>query len=106
MTGKHFRYILLILFISFLALYISSNAGLIDYQAKHKKDLTEQQIKQFESDIKNDVNIDIKKYIDSDEEKYDNMLSKATLKVSNTIGYGVKNVIDFFFNKVEKAMND
>ena len=104
MKNKKFLYCLLILFLLFLALYYSSNAGIIDYESKRKNTLTEEQIKKFEEDIKNNVNIDIKEYIDTNDEKYENALSKATLKISNTIGNTVKSALDFFFESFENAM--
>ena len=104
--NKYFKYTLIILFLLFIGLYFSANAGLIDYQAKYKKELTDKEIKQFEEDIKNNVNVDIKKYIDTNDEEYDNNLSKTTLKISNTIGKTIKGTLDFFFDKMEKAMND
>ena len=106
MAGRVVRITLLILFIIFLALYFSSNAGLIDYQAKHKTELTETRIKEFEEDVKNNVNIDLKKYIKNDEDNYDNALSSGMLKLSNSIGEGVMNILDFFFKKIENAMKD
>lgn len=94
----------LTVFLIFLALYYSSNAGLIDYQAKNKTELTEEQIKMFEEDIKNNVEIDLKKYIENTEEKYDNKISKTTLKLSNKIGETVQNALDFLFGKLESVM--
>lgn len=95
----------LTVFLIFLALYYSSNAGLIDYQAKNKTVLTEEQIKLFEEDVKNNVEIDLKNYVEDKEEKYDNNISKTTLKLSNTIGDTVQGVLDFLFNKLENVMN-
>lgn len=88
----------------FLGLYFSSNAGLIDYQAKYKKTLTEAQIKQFEEDLKNGANIDIKDYVDK-EEKYNNQVSKSILKVSNTIGSMIKSILDYLFDEIDKSVN-
>lgn len=95
----------LTVFLIFLALYYSSNAGLIDYQARNKTVLTEEQIKLFEEDVKNNVEIDLKNYVEDKEEKYDNNISKTTLKLSNTIGGIVQNTLDFLFGKLEKVMN-
>ena len=103
--GKIFKTILLVLFIMFIGLYFSSQAGLIDYQARNKTLMTEEAIKEFESDIKKGKNVDIKKYIEDSNRKYNNGLSKATLKVSNGIGKCVDGILKFFFKKVEKAMN-
>lgn len=106
MKNNFIRIMSLTIFLIFLALYYSSNAGLIDYQAKNKTALTEEQIKMFEEDVKNNVEIDLKKYIENTEEKYDNKISKTTLKLSNTIGETVQSALDFLFNKLEKVMKN
>lgn len=105
MKNNFFRIMVLTVFLIFLALYYSSNAGLIDYQSKNKTSLTEEQIKMFEEDVKNNVQIDLKKYIDNKEDKYDNNISKTTLKLSNTIGETVEGILNFVFGKLENAMN-
>ncbi len=105
MKNNFFRIMALTVFLIFLALYYSSNAGLIDYQAKNKTSLTEEQIKMFEEDVKNNAQIDLKKYIDNKEDKYDNNISKTTLKLSNTIGETVEGILNFVFGKLENAMN-
>lgn len=105
MNSKWGKYILLMLFLIFLGLYFSSQAGLIDYQAKYKNSMTEKQIKQFEEDIKNNVEVDIKDYINTNDKKYSNTVSRLTLKISNTIGKIVKSIIDLIFDGLESAMN-
>lgn len=103
--NNFFKGTILTLFIVFIGLYYLSNAGVIDYQAKNKTVLTEEQIKIFEEDVKNNVEIDIKKYIDNKEEQYNNGISKTTLKVSNSIGKTISGILDFVFSKMEDAMN-
>ncbi len=105
MKNNFLRIMTLTVFLIFLALYYSSNAGLIDYQAKNKTVLTEEQIKMFEEDVKNNVQIDLKKYVENKEEKYDNNISKTTLKLSNTIGETIEGVLNFMFGKLENVMN-
>ena len=102
---KIFKYSLLVLFLLFLGLYFSSNAGLIDYQAKYKKNLTEKEIMKFEEDIKNGVNVDIKDYIKKNNKYYNNSISKITLKISNTIGNVVKETLDFILKGIEGSIN-
>ena len=105
MKNNFLRIMSLTVFLIFLALYYSSNAGIIDYQARNRTALTEEQIKMFEDDVKNNVEIDIKKYLDDKEEKYDNNVSKTTLKLSNVIGECVAKALDFMFGKLDKVMN-
>lgn len=106
MENNFLRIMLLTVFLIFLALYYSSNSGLIDYQARNKTVLTEEQIKMFEDDVKNNVQIDLKKYVEDKEERYDNNISKTTLKLSNTIGETIQGALDFLFGQLESAMND
>ena len=103
---KIFRSILVTLFLIFLALYFSSNAGLIDYQAKHQTVMTEESIKQFEDDVRNGNDIDVKKYVKKNDKEYDNFLSRETLKLSNSIGKGVEGILKFVFKKFEKVIDD
>jgi hypothetical protein len=105
MNHKVFNYILLILFLIFLALYYSANAGLIDYQSKYKKELTEEEIIKFEEDIKNGIDIDLNVYR-NDESRYNNTLSKATLKVSNGIGNVFQDIMNYFFKQIEKSVSN
>ena len=85
------------------------NGDTIPFIARYRKEktggLTEEQIKMFEEDVKNNVQIDLKKYIDNKEDKYDNNISKTTLKLSNTIGETVEGILNFVFGKLENAMN-
>lgn len=106
MENNFFRIMFLTIFLIFIALYYSSNSGLIDYQARNKTVLTEEQIKMFEEDVKNNVQIDLKKYIEDKEEKYDNNISKTTLKLSNTIGETIQSGLDYLFGKLESVMNN
>lgn len=103
--NNFFKGTILTLFIVFVGLYYLSNAGVIDYKAKNKTILTEEQIRAFEEDVKNNVEIDIKKYIDNKEEQYNNGISKTTLKVSNSIGEAVSSILNFVFSKMEDVMN-
>ena len=105
MNNKWFKIILLILFLMFLGLYLSANAGLIDYQAKYKNIMTEKEIERFEEDLKNNVNIDIKNYIKRDNKEYSNNVSKTTYKISRMIGNAVNDMLNIIFRGVDKAIN-
>lgn len=105
MNHKRFNRILFVLFLSFLAIYYSANVGLIDYQSKYKKDLTEEEIIKFEEDIKNGVDIDLTKY-KKDESRFNNSLSKVTLKVSNGIGNIFGDILNYLFSRMENSVNN
>ena len=103
--NRLFKYTLLVLFLIFLGLYFGADIGIIDYPAKHRTKMTEENIKRFEEDVKNNVNIDLNNYVDYKEKKYDNGVSKTMLKTSNFLGESVKNTIDFFFKAISKSLD-
>ena len=82
---KVFRNIIIILFVIFIALYISQSSGYYEYEQYKKVALTNEQIKQFEEDIKKGKNIDLKDYAGETKKEYGNKISNAGLKLSQKI---------------------
>ena len=103
--NNFFRIVFLTLVFLYIGLYFASNAGYIDYQSRNKTILTEEQIKKFENDVKENKPIDIENYITDKEEEYDNNISKLSLKVSHTIGETFENILNYVFGKLENVMN-
>lgn len=84
MGQKVFKYIFSSLFMCFLILYFSSLTGYYEYQNHRKANLTENEIKKFENDIKSGKKVDAKDYL-SKEITYDNKISKLASSLSNKI---------------------
>ena len=59
---KIFKYVFVFLFIIFMTLYFSQLTGYYEYRNYQKMVMTEEQIKQFEQDIKDGKEVDIKDY--------------------------------------------
>lgn len=98
-----FKYLFIICFIIFLTIYISQATGYYEYSQYKKKELTEEEIKKFEQDIKDGKEIDIESYIPK-EKNYQNKISQAGLLVSEKIGeYTVKG-ITFIFGSIGKLI--
>ena len=106
MENQIFRIIFLTLVFLFIGLYTASSAGYIDYQARNKTILTEQQIKQFEEDVKNNKPIDISNYLVDKDETYHNNLSKVSMSISKTIGNVFQETLDYLFGRLESVMNN
>ncbi|MBQ9011365.1 MAG: hypothetical protein IJ093_01810 [Bacilli bacterium] len=100
--NKLFRYVLMICFVTFMALYISQSNGYMEYQNRKQVALTEKQIKKFEEDVASGKKIDIKKYIKTSDKNYQNGLSRIGLKISRVAGSGVKNVVGKTFKFLSK----
>ena len=61
---------LFILFIIYISLYIAGMSGYYENKINNEIVLTEQSIKEFEKDIKNNKDIDLKKYTKVDNKDY------------------------------------
>ena len=104
--GKIIKFIFYILFFSFLVVYFSELTGYYEYQNYKKAELTKEQIKEFESDVKEGKNVDINNYLVIDNKKYNNSLSKLTSKLSNGISNivfsGVENTFKFLSRLIDE----
>ena len=104
--NKIYKFIFYIFFISFLVIYFSELTGYYEYQNHQKKDLTEEQIKKFEEDIKSGKEVDINEYIIVDTRKYDNKLSKLASKLSDGISDIVNNGVEYTFKYISKLVDE
>lgn len=83
--SKIFWKIFLALFFTFGALYLSEQTGYYEF-AEHKQvNLTNEKIKEFETDIKSGKDISIKDYIDEKEISFENNFSNVGVFLSETI---------------------
>jgi len=70
--NKTVNLIIIIIVFIFLCSYFVSYSGYYEYQLQERTILTNEKIKEFENDIKNNENIDIKEYLDNEEIDYSN----------------------------------
>lgn len=101
-----FKYVFTILIIIYLGLFIANTSGYYSFTMKNKKELTEQQIKKFEEDVKNGVEIDLNEYLNLDTISYQNNISKLGYNISSffegIIKTSVYKVFDLFSDWIEK----
>lgn len=104
--NKLFNFIFMIFFLSFLVVYFSELAGYYEYKNYKRKELTKEQIEQFESDIASGKQIDLNDYLIVDNKKYNNKLSVLASKlsdgVSNLVESGIESTFKFLSNLVEE----
>ena len=97
--SKIFWKIFIALFFGFSALHLSVATGYYEFQEHKQVNLTNEKIKEFESDIKNGKNINIKDYINEKEVSFENNFSNAGIFLSETISNwvqsGLNNTFEF-----------
>lgn len=99
--AKVFKYIILVLFMMYFAIFVMVNLGYYEYASYKKKVFTEEQIARYEEDIKNNVDIDIEDYL-VDEEDFQDRPKRIGLRISEFISKGCKQSVSGIF----KFLND
>lgn len=101
-----FKIVLFGLIFIYLIIFISASTGYYEYKNYRKTALTEEQIKKFELDIKNGVEIDMNNYLIKDDYSYKNKLStlaiKISDKISNVVTSGVKSTFKFISKFIDE----
>ena len=82
------------LLIGFTALYVSEATGYYEFEQHKRVTLTEEKIKQFEDDVAQGKNIDIKDYIEEKDVSYENVASTLGNTLSDHIGNLVTDGLD------------
>lgn len=96
-----FKIIFIFLFVIFLTMYVSVGSNYYEYELHKKVMLTNEDIKKFEDDVKNNKEVDIDNYISSRVD-YSNSFSKASTKVSKETKKYIKQGIEGIFNIFSK----
>ena len=104
MKSNIIKIIFIIIFIIYVTLFFSNETGYYEYQNRIKKEMTEEQIKKFEEDVKNGVPVDINNYIDTTEANYQNNFSNLGENTSNIISTGISKSVNKTFNFIIKFM--
>jgi len=102
---KIVKTIFILLFIVFITIYISQANGYYEYELHKRVELTNEQIKKFEEDVKNNKKIDLKEYTMDGVENYNNNFSKLGSNFSKVTSKYVKKGISGFFGFVENLLS-
>lgn len=101
-----FRISFITLLVIFLGLFIANNTGYYSFSAINRKQLTEEQIKKFEEDVKNGVDIDINNYLEENVVSYKNNISSLGYNISNITSDIIKEGIYKIFNLFGDLINE
>lgn len=105
-ASKIFRNVMVVLFIIFIALFISQANGYYEYHEYKKVALTNEQIKEFESDLKSGKKVDIKDYVSNTKKEYGNTISDTGLTVSLQIEKYIKKAINSSFGVLSDLVSE
>lgn len=100
------KYIFFLFIFFFFAMLFALKNGYYETNTTKAKNLTEEQIKLFEQDLKEGKDIDIKDYVVAARVDYSTKLSNSLYKASLNIEKYMDKAIKFIFKRVSKAIND
>ena len=96
---SYFWLILSVLFLIFISYYIAYKSGYYEANVSRKTIITEEKKEEFEKDVKEGKEIDLKDYITSDYVDYSSSMSKIGNKLSSSIDSfmenGLSNIFEF-----------
>ena len=100
------KYILIIIILIYIASYYVANSGYYEYHMQEKTILTNQKIKEFEEDVKNNENIDIKDYLTYEDVDYTNRLTNLVYNLSDKGNEVTKKCLRLLFKKLSYLVED
>ena len=86
----------------FLFSYFIEYSGYYEYNLHNKKNLTEEDIKRFESDVKEGKEIDLNSYLSKETIDYSNSLTRTTSNANIRLNDYLKKIIKSGFNLIGK----
>ena len=104
--NKIFKYIFILLLITYLTLYFSGISGYYEYQNYQKMTLTEEQIAKFEQDVKDGKEVDVEDYIVEERIDYNNKLADTGKKLSFTISDTMNTILTKVFSFLAGFMTE
>ena len=104
--NKSLKYILIIIILIYISSYYVANSGYYEYHMQERTILTNEKIKEFEQDVKNNENIDIKDYLAYEEIDYNNKLTNLVYNMSTKGNEVTKKCLKFLFKKLSYLVED
>ena len=102
--NRLFKIIFWLFFLSFMLIYFSELTGYYEYKNYQKSIMTNEQIKQFEQDIKDGKEVNLDNYV-VEKVNYNNKLSDTANSLSNGISKLVKGGVENTFKLINNLVN-
>ena len=104
--NKSFNIILIIIILIYICSYYVANSGYYEYHLQERTLLTNEKIKEFEEDVKNNEDIDIKNYLSYEEIDYTNKLTNFVYDINNKGNKFARSCLKALFKKLSYLVED
>lgn len=105
-TIKKKKTLIIIVLLIFICCYYVANSGYYEYHLQERTILTNEKIKEFEEDVKNNNNIDVKNYLENEEKDYTNNLTNIVYTISDSGTNITRKLFKKFFKKLSYLVKD
>jgi len=99
---NYFWFIFSILFLIFCAYTISYESGYYEANVSRKSKITQEKLEEFEQDVSEGKEVDLKNYVSTDFVDYSSPLSKLGSSISNAFDNFMANGFISFFDTISK----
>ena len=99
---NYFWWILFILFTIFMSFFLAYDSNYYESSISKKSRITQEKIREFEQDVKDNKEIDIKNYVEEDNINYSSAMSNVGAKLSSSIDDFMQNGLSNFFDVLGK----
>ena len=106
MNKSIIKLIMIIILIIFISSYIIASTGYYEYTMRERTIITNEKIKEFEEDIRNNKDVDIKDYYDNEELDYSNKITTLVYNVSDNSNKLARKAIKYLFKKLGSLVED
>ena len=106
MKNKYLQVIIILIIIIYTACYYVACSGYYEYHVQEKTILTNAKIKEFEEDVKNNKNIDIKDYLTYEDTDYTSRLTNLMYNFSDKGNKVARKIIKRIFKKLSYLVQD
>lgn len=106
MNKKITKLIIIIILIIFVSSYIISESGYYEYTMQQRTVITNEKIKEFEEDIRNNESIDLKEYLDKEQNDYSNKITTLVYNISDNSNKFARKAIKYLFKKLGSLVED
>ncbi len=103
---KIFKFVFVVLLLTYLSLYFAGVAGYYEYNNYKKMSLTEEQIEKFEQDVKDGKEVNVEDYIIEEKKVSNNKIANLGKKISFTISGSLSKVLSSGFKTLSNFITE
>ena len=104
--NKLLHFVMTVIFLAYVVSYYIANSSYYEYQLQERTILTNEKIKEFEEDVKNNQDIDVKDYLVDEQVDYSNRISNLVYNFSEGANSVVRKCLKALFKKLSYLVSD